>query len=159
MTLTAPVAGTIQASTVTTLGQIVDAGQELMHIVPEGTPLEIEAYVLNRDAGFVAVGQEAVVKVDAFPYTRYGTMGGKVARLAEDAIPGAEAQQNLRDPSQAPSGTLALTSAAQQTQLPGPPRHYYSVGGCGCRNRRKFDAHLFGHDRHRGDKDGAATRD
>ena len=116
MTLTAPVAGTIQASTVTTLGQIVDAGQELMHIVPEGTPLEIEAYVLNRDAGFVAVGQEAVVKVDAFPYTRYGTIVGKVARLAEDAIPGAEAQQNLRDPSQAPSGTLALTSAAQQTQ-------------------------------------------
>ena len=116
MTLTAPVSGIIQASTVTTIGQVVAAGQELMHIVPEGATLEIEAYVLNRDAGFVALGQEAIIKIDAFPFTRYGTISGKVVRVAEDAIPGAEAKQNQQKPSQSPSGDLALTSEAQQTQ-------------------------------------------
>lgn len=116
MTLTAPVAGAVQASTITTIGQVVGSGQELMHIVPEGASFEIEAYVLNRDAGFVSVGQDAIIKVDAFPFTRYGTISGKVSHVADDAIPGAEAQQMLRDPTQAPSGSLSLTSAAQKTQ-------------------------------------------
>jgi hemolysin D len=111
-----PISGTVQASTVTTIGQVVSAGQELMHIVPDGSDLEIEAYVLNRDIGFVAAAQEAVIKVDTLPFTRYGTIKGTVVRVADDAVSGEQAQQNLRDPTQPPSGSLSLTSAAQKTQ-------------------------------------------
>jgi hemolysin D len=116
MTLTAPVSGTVQASSVTTIGQVVTTGQELMHVVPEGTSLEIEAYVLNQDIGFVRDGQEAVIKIDSFPYTRYGSIAGKVTHVATDAIPGNQAQQNQRDASKPASGSLTITSAAQRTE-------------------------------------------
>ncbi len=117
MTLTSPIGGTVQATAVTTVGQVVTTGQQLMQIVPEGTPLEIEAYILNKDAGFIRVGQDATIKVDTFPYTRYGTIAGKVTRLAVDAMPGKQAQQQQSNGSVPPSanGAMSVTSAAQQT--------------------------------------------
>ena len=55
--------------------------------------LEIEAYLPNHDIGFVAAGQPAVIKIEAFPFTRYGTIEGRVERVATDAIPEPDAQQ------------------------------------------------------------------
>ncbi|QND55184.1 HlyD family type I secretion periplasmic adaptor subunit (plasmid) [Phyllobacterium sp. 628] len=92
MTILSPIDGTVQASAVTTVGQVVSAGSELMRIVPENASLEIEAYLPNRDIGFVQAGQTAVVKVEAFPFTRYGIIAGKVTRVATDAIPEPDAQ-------------------------------------------------------------------
>lgn len=50
--------------------------QPLMVIVPDDHPLEIEAFLENKDIGFVNSGQSATVKVEAFPYTKYGTLQG-----------------------------------------------------------------------------------
>jgi hemolysin D len=74
LTLRAPIAGRVQSSIITNVGQVVASGQEIMRIVPEDSGLEIQAYVRNRDIGFVSVGQEAVVKVESFPFTRYGSI-------------------------------------------------------------------------------------
>ncbi len=117
MTLMSPIDGIVQATAVTTIGQVVTTGQQLMQIVPEGTPLEIEAYILNTDAGFIRVGQDATIKVDTFPYTRYGTLSGKVTKLAADALPGKQAQQQQSNGSVPTSadGAMSITSAAQQT--------------------------------------------
>ena len=49
-----------------------------MAIVPDDSGIEIEAMVLNQDIGFVEEGQKAVIKLDAFPFTRYGTVPGKI---------------------------------------------------------------------------------
>jgi hemolysin D len=117
MTLTAPVPGTVQALSVTTLGQFVSSGQELMQVMPEGSPLEIEAYVLNQDIGFVRLGQDAVIKIDSFPFTRYGTLSGKVVHVASDALPLAHAQRTQEDPSWVPgTGSSRSNAATQQTQ-------------------------------------------
>ena len=78
LTLRAPIAGRVQSSIITNVGQVVASGQEIMRIVPEDSGLEIEAYVRNRDIGFVSVGQEAVVKVESFPFTRYGAIKAHV---------------------------------------------------------------------------------
>jgi hemolysin D len=117
MTLKAPISGTIQASAVTTLGQVVATGQQLMQVVPQDAPLEIEAYVLNSDVGFISTGQQAVIKVDSFPYTRYGTIDGIVTKVATDAMPGAQAAQQQQNASTPTSldGTMSVTTAAQQT--------------------------------------------
>ena len=117
MTLSAPIAGTVTATAVTTIGQVVTTGQQLMQIVPKGTPVEIEAYILNSDAGFVRVGQEVTIKVDTFPYTRYGTIAGRVEKVATDALPGKEAASQQSNPSTPTSadGAMSMTSAAQQT--------------------------------------------
>ncbi|WP_406855968.1 HlyD family type I secretion periplasmic adaptor subunit [Alsobacter sp. KACC 23698] len=99
MTLRSPAAGVVQASSVTSLGQVLAAGQEVMRVVPRDAALEIEVYLENKDIGFVAVGQEASIKVEAFPFTRYGVLEARVTRVAKDAIPEPDARQIEGDPS------------------------------------------------------------
>jgi hemolysin D len=84
--LRAPVDGLVQSVAVHTVGDVVTTGEQLMIVVPEGGALEVEAMVLNRDKGFVSVGDEAAVKVESFPFTRYGTVPGRVTRLSNDAV-------------------------------------------------------------------------
>ena len=101
MVVTSPVAGIVQGSTVTTDGQVVNTGEEVMRIVPDGAVLEVEAYLENKDVGFVAPGQEAVIKVESFPFTRYGTVTGKVVRVATDAIAEPDVEQSEAAPAKA----------------------------------------------------------
>lgn len=84
--LTSPVDGTVQQLTVHTVGGVVPAAQPLMQIVPKQAIVEMEAFMENKDVGFVHVGQEAQVKIDAFEYTKYGTIPAKVSHVSRDAI-------------------------------------------------------------------------
>ncbi|WP_114240105.1 HlyD family type I secretion periplasmic adaptor subunit [Dyella sp. C9] len=86
MHLRAPVAGTVQQLAMHTVGGVVTPAQALLSIVPENEPLEVEATVLNKDIGFVRAGQRATVKVESFPYTRYGYLEGEVESVSHDAI-------------------------------------------------------------------------
>jgi hemolysin D len=47
----------------------------------------------NQDIGFVAEGQEAVIKLDAFLFTRYGTVPRKIKVVSEDAVGGSAASR------------------------------------------------------------------
>lgn len=115
MTIKSPVDGEVQASAISTPGQVVQPGAELMRIVPKHSPLEIEAYLPNRDIGFVSAGQPAVIKVEAFPFTRFGTVEGKVLRIATDAIPEPDAQQ-LEQAAARELRSVAPTGNAQRMQ-------------------------------------------
>jgi hemolysin D len=85
--LTAPVDGTVQQLAVHTVGGVVSPAQPLMQIVPRQTRVEMEAFIANRDVGFVREGQTARIKIDAFEYTKYGTLEATVAHVSRDAIP------------------------------------------------------------------------
>jgi hemolysin D len=65
---------------------VVETGAPLATIVPAGSELIVEALVLNRDVGFVTIGQEVVVKLEAYPFTRYGYLEGIVEHVSADAI-------------------------------------------------------------------------
>ena len=84
--LTAPVDGTVQQLDVHTVGGVVSAAKPLMQIVPIETRVEVEAFLENKDVGFVQEGHTAEVKIDAFEYTKYGTVTGKVTHVSRDAI-------------------------------------------------------------------------
>ena len=84
--LKAPVNGVVQQLSVNTVGAVVNRADQLMVIIPEGTKLEIEAQILNKDIGFVDSGQLANVKVDAFEYTRYGSIQGDIEWVGSDAV-------------------------------------------------------------------------
>jgi len=86
MTLTAPVDGTVQQLAMHTVGGVVTPAQALMVIVPQDHPLEIEAFIENKDIGFVNAGQEAEVKIETFPFTKYGTLPARVTHVSHDAI-------------------------------------------------------------------------
>jgi hemolysin D len=105
MTLRSPIDGTVQASSITSVGQVVTVGEDVMRVVPEGSTLELEAYVLNKDIGFIKVGQDAVVKLEAFPFTRYGTIPARVIKIAADAIPEPDAARREGDPAARQSET------------------------------------------------------
>ncbi len=86
MTLTAPVDGTVQQLAVRTVGGVVTPAQVLMMVVPRDDALEVESFLENKDIGFVNPGQEAEVKVETFPFTKYGTIKAKVIHVSHDAI-------------------------------------------------------------------------
>lgn len=96
--LTSPVDGVVEELVVATIGGIVTPAQELLHIVPttssdannkgnsNGMQLEIEAGLLNKDIGFVYTGQIAEIKIDSFPFTKYGVIDGTVTDISADAV-------------------------------------------------------------------------
>ncbi|MHB1054133.1 MAG: HlyD family type I secretion periplasmic adaptor subunit [Thiobacillus sp.] len=86
MHMTAPVAGTVQQLAVHTVGGVVTPAQPLMVIVPKDKVLEVEAMLPNKDIGFVNPGQDAEVKVETFPFTKYGTLHGTITQVSSDAI-------------------------------------------------------------------------
>ncbi|WP_066570554.1 HlyD family type I secretion periplasmic adaptor subunit, partial [Snodgrassella sp. CFCC 13594] len=86
MTLKSPVTGTIQQLATHTIGGVVTAAQPIMVVVPDEDQMEIEAMVQNKDIGFVKAGQDVVIKIESFPYTRYGYLTGKVKSVSFDAI-------------------------------------------------------------------------
>lgn len=85
-TLVAPVDGTVQQLAVHTVGGVVTPAQPLMVITPSDYQAEVEAFLDNKDVGFVKVGQRAVVKVETFPFTRYGTLAGTISFVSNDAV-------------------------------------------------------------------------
>ncbi|MDP2109274.1 MAG: HlyD family type I secretion periplasmic adaptor subunit [Anaerolineales bacterium] len=86
MRMTAPVAGTVQQLAVSTVGGVVTPAQPLMVIVPKDNVLEVEAMLPNKDIGFVNTGQDVEVKVETFPFTKYGTIHGTITQVSSDAI-------------------------------------------------------------------------
>lgn len=116
MQLRAPIDGSVQQLAVTTVGQVVTAGQPLLVLVPTDGPVEIEALALNKDIGFITPGQEVTVKVDSFPFTRYGTAEGRVVRVSRDAIDDREASNATDTLSVARGQGAGQTSGAPRTQ-------------------------------------------
>lgn len=85
-TLRAPIDGVVQQLAVTTVGGVVTSAQALLTIVPENSPLELEALVMNRDIGHLHVGQHVINKVETFDFTRYGYIDGQVLWVGTDAL-------------------------------------------------------------------------
>jgi hemolysin D len=84
-TLRAPVSGTVQQLNVNTVGSVVTAAQQLASVVPDDELLEAEIALENRDIGFVQAGQEAEIKIEAYPFTRFGLAKGVVMSVDRDA--------------------------------------------------------------------------
>ena len=85
-TLTAPVAGTVQQLALHTEGGVVTEAQALMVIVPDAASVSAEVQLENKDIGFVAPGQEVAIKLETFPFTRYGTVKATVDKVTQDAV-------------------------------------------------------------------------
>jgi hemolysin D len=90
LTIKSPIDGKVEKLSVHTVGGFVEAGENLMTIVPSDGKIEIEAFFENRDVGFIALGQQAFIKFDAFPPERFGMVFGRVANVGADAREGVE---------------------------------------------------------------------
>lgn len=84
--LVSPVDGTISQLSVHTLGGVVEAAKPIMVVVPSAGARIAEVKIQNRDIGFIRQGQEVALKLEAFSFTRYGTLKGKVLTVGSDAV-------------------------------------------------------------------------
>jgi len=113
--LMAPVDGTVQGVKIHTSGAVVTTADTRTAIVPGGA----DCLVPNKDIGFVGEGQNVELKLEAFPFTRYGLVQGRVRKLGRDAA---------TNPNTAPPGSaMAQTptsglSGAQLAELAYPAK-------------------------------------
>ncbi len=84
--LRAPVAGTVQQLAIHTAGGVVTPAQTLLVLVPDQAEVNAEVVIDNKDIGFVREGQVAQVKLETFPFTRYGTVEATVNWVTADAV-------------------------------------------------------------------------
>ena len=82
----APVSGHVNSVGVNTLGETVTSAQQLVTIVPNNTPDEMICYVKNTDIADVELGMEAEVKLEAYPYNKYGTVKGTVKYISPSSF-------------------------------------------------------------------------
>lgn len=82
----APLSGYVQQLVYHTRGGVVETAKPIMNIVPEDYKLEADVMILNKDIGFVKPEQEVEIKIDSFPFTKYGTIKGAVRNISGDAI-------------------------------------------------------------------------
>ena len=122
--LRSPADGVVKDLATQTPGAVLSPGAVLMTLVPEGEALIAEVWLANQDAGFVAGGQSAKLKLASFPFQRYGMLDAKVARVSADST------ERSGDATKA-SGTYAyrahLEPVAQELRL-GGARHALLAG-------------------------------
>lgn len=86
--LRAPVSGVLSSVTSLQLGAYVEAGDVLFHVVPEAGPRAVAWFQAARAVGRVRPGQRARLRLDGFPWTRYGMLAGHVDRIGSDPTSG-----------------------------------------------------------------------
>ena len=111
--IVAPVTGTVQQMKLSTIGGVVQPAEALMVIIPDtglaggatasaaggaaasaagkggaapSSALVAEVMLLNKDIGFVRPGQDVAVKLEAFPFTDYGLIPGRLTAISRDAV-------------------------------------------------------------------------
>ena len=84
--LTAPEAGVVLTLAKVSVGSVLKQGDPLMTLMPLGTPVEAEVGISARDVGFVRVGDNTRLKVDAFNTSEHGYADGKVIWISADAF-------------------------------------------------------------------------
>jgi adhesin transport system membrane fusion protein len=78
----APVSGVVQALAVTGPGEVIEAGQAVMQIVPGDGRLLVQTRILPGDIGHIHPGQAVDIKVSSYEPQRYGTIVGELTRVS-----------------------------------------------------------------------------
>ena len=85
-TLVAPLKGIVKSIRLTTVGGVIRPGEDVLEIVPLEDDLLIEAKVAPQDIGFLKVGLDVSVKIEAYDYTIYGDLDGVLTYISADTL-------------------------------------------------------------------------
>ncbi len=84
-TVRAPINGTAIGFTGLHAGLFLPADQRIGEISPTAA-LQADVYLSPRDVGFVKTGQTTKLQIDAFPYTEWGMITGRVRSISQDFV-------------------------------------------------------------------------
>jgi hemolysin D len=110
--LHAPEDGVVKDMATYTPGAVVQPGAVLLNIVPGNEPLFAEVAIRNDDVGFVVKGQQVKVKLQAYPFQKYGMLDGKVELVSADSL--ANDPQRATAQGQSPQSYKALVKLDSQ---------------------------------------------
>lgn len=85
-TIKSPMKGVVKNVQVTTIGGVIQAGSPILEIVPTEDEMMVEAYVKPADVAFLKLGQQAVVKLSAYDFNKYGGLDGELEHLSPDTL-------------------------------------------------------------------------
>ncbi len=83
--ISSPIDGVVQSMRHHTIGGVARPGESLMEIVPTQERLVVEAKLSPLDIGYVRVGQNSMVKVTTYDFSRYGGLDGRVVSISPDS--------------------------------------------------------------------------
>jgi multidrug resistance efflux pump len=94
--LEAPEDGTVEAMLVRP-GEVVKTGQALCKLIPQHGPLEVVAFLEEKDRAFVRLGDDVRLELDQLPYAEYGTVRARIERISDDLASAFEIHEALGD--------------------------------------------------------------
>ena len=95
--LISPTNGTVFNLIPSNKGYYTNAGETLLHIVPEGD-LEAKIFLSNKDIGFVSPNMKADIRVDAYPFTQFGSIKGVLKSIGQESLPPDQQNSQSRFP-------------------------------------------------------------
>jgi len=111
--LKAPQAGIVKDLATHTQGTVVSPGTVLLTLVPHNEPLLAEVWVSNVDSGFVEVAQKVKIKLEAYPFQKYGMLDGVVRHVTYDATDkNADASSDRKPPPDSANAPASLSYRA-----------------------------------------------
>ena len=84
--ITAPVDGTVQDVADRSIGSVLKEAETLMTLVPDNAALYVEAMVASRDVSYLKLGDTVRVKLESYPFQRFGTANGVLTEISPDSI-------------------------------------------------------------------------
>lgn len=85
VTLKAPQDGVVLEVAKKSAGSVLQGAETLVSMVPMQAALVAEVMVNSSDLGYLRLGDEVAIKVDAFPYQRHGLLKGTLRAIGEDS--------------------------------------------------------------------------
>ena len=79
----APEDGVVEALLVKP-GEVVQPGQAVGKLIPQGAPLQVVSFLAEKDRAFVSPGHDVHLELDQLPYAEYGTLRARVLRISDD---------------------------------------------------------------------------
>lgn len=86
ITLTAPSDAVVLDLAHRSVGSVVREAEPIVLLVPLDAPLEAEVAVNTQDIGRIAPGMNARIKLDAYPFQKFGTASGNIRVISQDAF-------------------------------------------------------------------------
>ncbi len=110
--LVAPADAIVNNIRVNTLGGVVRAGDTIMELLPSTKNLVVEAKVASSDIAFIALNQDASIKLDAYDASIYGSLHGKVTYISPDIL--------VEETKQGPFSYFRVHINLTETEFKGP---------------------------------------
>ncbi len=74
----------------TQLGENVSPSRAIANLVPERSKLHAELYATSKVIGFIKIGAPVYLRLQAYPYQKYGHIKGSVATISATPLPASD---------------------------------------------------------------------